>query len=279
MNDASRDNTSEVLALEKQRNRLSLRVATRASSGGAAVGRESGWRAASGPVIAFTDDDCVPDPEWLARGLEAIAREPNTFVQGKTLPRPDELHKWGPYSRTINVTSLDHAFQTTNIFYPRQLLEQVDGFDTDAYEGAVGGEDTDLGLRVLEAGAKSAFEDRAVVYHAVNALGPRGLLRVAGRWTAVLPYAKHRSIRDRDFVLGIFRKRTHALLIGGVAGLLAKPLGPFRVLTLVPYLRALRARMIADHANPMILLFYLLHDVVEIVATIRGGIKSRRFMI
>ena len=39
---------------------------------GPAAARNVGWRTARGAIIAFTDDDCIPDAGWLAAGLRAL---------------------------------------------------------------------------------------------------------------------------------------------------------------------------------------------------------------
>src|SRR5579885_1919520 len=44
---------------------------------GPAAARNAGWRAARGAVIAFTDDDTVPAPGWLAAGLAPFDRDPD----------------------------------------------------------------------------------------------------------------------------------------------------------------------------------------------------------
>jgi len=280
VNDGSTDDTAAILDGEAARERLDLRVVTREASGGAALGREIGWLQARAELIAFTDDDCVPDSRWLEAGLAACHASPGAIIQGCTLPRPDEIHRSGPFSRTIEVRGLDHAFQTTNIFYPRPLLVRVGGFDTEAYAGAVGGEDTDLAWRALEAGAQAVFAPEALVHHAVNVLGPIGLLRVAARWTAVLPYARHAEIRRRDYLFGLFRKRTHLWLMLALAGG-ALP-GRWRVLAIplaVPYLRALRARGLLEGGGPAMGPYFLLHDLVEVYATVQGGLRGRRLML
>src|SRR5438045_2636963 len=49
-----------------------LRYIRPADGRGPAVARNAGWRAARGALIAFTDDDTVPDRDWLADGEREI---------------------------------------------------------------------------------------------------------------------------------------------------------------------------------------------------------------
>src|SRR4051794_28592888 len=39
---------------------------------GPAAARNVGWRAARGAIIAFTDDDCIPEPRWLSEAEAAF---------------------------------------------------------------------------------------------------------------------------------------------------------------------------------------------------------------
>lgn len=285
VDDGSTDRTATLLAEELDRDRLRLRLVRRPAPGGAAVGREQGWRATDAELIVFTDDDCVPDARWLEAGVAAAAESPGAIVQGRTDPRPDQLHRLGPFSRTIRVAGPDHAFQTTNIFYPRALLERIGGFDTRSYADVVGGEDTDLAWRAIESGAEARFAPEARVLHAVNVLGPLGLLRVAARPTASLPYARHPVIRRRHFAFGVFRKPTHLLAVLAGAGLLAARLLarpwrlPLAVVASLPYLQALRARGIIEGGGLALVPYFLLHDLVEILATFRGGLRGGRFLL
>src|SRR4051794_33884992 len=52
--------------------------------------RNLGWRATRAPLVAFTDDDCRPEPDWLETLLDAGHRNPATIVQGATRPDPFE---------------------------------------------------------------------------------------------------------------------------------------------------------------------------------------------
>src|SRR5919107_1797272 len=50
---------------------------------GPAAMRNAGWRAARGDVIAFTDDDTIPEPDWLRRGLLALADDAADAASGQ----------------------------------------------------------------------------------------------------------------------------------------------------------------------------------------------------
>src|SRR3954451_23899246 len=40
---------------------------------GPAAARNAGWQAAAAPLIAFTDDDCLPEPDWLGSGVRSFS--------------------------------------------------------------------------------------------------------------------------------------------------------------------------------------------------------------
>ena len=249
------------------------RVVRRTVRAGPATARNSGWRVARGRLIAFTDDDCEPSPEWLEI-LVAVGREaPDAVIQGRTQPNPSELDARGPYSRTLEVTRLGPWYPTCNIAYPRRLLEALDGFD-ESFPG-VGGEDTDLAWRALESGSEATLARDAVVHHAVLDLGPAGMLRVANRWSpAVRIFRRHPGLR-RELLWGVFWKRSHALLLLAGLGLAVGRKVPFALVLVVPYLRHLRARRLADSSSARQVPFYVLHDLVETYAVARGAASAR----
>ncbi|NIN55874.1 glycosyltransferase family 2 protein, partial [Hydrogenophaga sp.] len=61
--------------------------ALRASRSGRSAQLNMACNAARGRVLAFTDDDCTPPPDWLRRIEQELARRPATAVLGGT----DEL--------------------------------------------------------------------------------------------------------------------------------------------------------------------------------------------
>jgi len=130
---------------------------------GPAAARNAGWRAARGEIIAFTDDDCVPDSAWLAAGAEPFIDPAVVAVTGQTIvplpPTPTDFER--------NLAGLEQSeFITANCFCRRQVLLSLDGFDerfTAAWR-----EDSDLHFRLLDAGGKIVRATAAVVVHPVR---------------------------------------------------------------------------------------------------------------
>ncbi len=128
---------------------------------GPACARNVGWRAAAGDVIAFTDDDCVPDPAWLRAGAAALECADAAWGQIR-VPLP---HRPTDYER--NEAGLETAeFATANAFCRRAALEAVGGFDerfTAAWR-----EDADLFFTLLEKDFRVVNAPEAVVVHPVR---------------------------------------------------------------------------------------------------------------
>ncbi len=129
---------------------------------GPAAARNLGWRAARGEIIAFTDDDCIPDPRWLRAGLRAFV-EGVEAVSGRIIVPLTSA----PTDYEYNAAHLAHAeFVTANCFYRRSALEALGGFDerfTTAWR-----EDTDLFFRLLKLNAKCLHAPEARVIHPVR---------------------------------------------------------------------------------------------------------------
>jgi GT2 family glycosyltransferase len=127
---------------------------------GPAAARNAGWRQASGEIIAFTDDDCIPDSGWLGAGLAEFLDADVVAVTGQTIvPLPPE-----PTDHERNTAGLEHSeFITANCFCRRSVLEELGGFDehfTTAWR-----EDSDLHFRLLNMGGRIVRATNAVVIH------------------------------------------------------------------------------------------------------------------
>jgi glycosyltransferase involved in cell wall biosynthesis len=277
VDDGSVDSGIEaVLRAERERGELALTVIHHEVAHGPGAARNSGWRAAAAPLVAFTDDDCVPDPRWLEAGLRVAGTELDTLVQGRTEPDPAAVDPAALFSRTVVVRSLGPQFETCNIFYPRALLERLGGFD-ETFGLVPGGEDTDLAWRALEQGGGAAFAPDAVVFHAVHQLGPRGALREATRWVeTVRVFAVHPGAR-RMLNRGVFWNGWHYCVIRSLVAL-ALP-GWARRLLLTRHALQLTARAREAGAGPWAVPFLLLYDVVETASVVRGGIRHRTLVV
>lgn len=262
---------------------------------GSATKRNDGWRASSAPLIAFMDDDCRPSPGWL-EGLTRAAQKNGgssvaLILQGRTQPDPDELHLLYGLARSVSIEGPTPFYETCNIAYPRFLLETLDGLD-ESFGLPPWGEDTDLGLRARDAGARLVYEDDALVWHAVHSRPFVGALREAARrqhTTRIL--RRHPSYRGL-LKYGVFANEAHAGLtcflgFTAIASRLGRPGRALSVVAALPYLllgwRHFRA---SGPVTPRRLARFGLHfpvqlavDVVEMLATVRGALRDRILII
>jgi GT2 family glycosyltransferase len=214
--DAALDSTRE--KVEGLKARAPVRYVSLTGSNGQAASRNAGWGAARGEVVAFTDDDTIPDPGWAAAGLGAFDRDPTlAAVTGRTEvplpPRPTDYER--------NESGLATAeFITANCFVRRSVLEEVGGFD-ERFRIAWR-EDSDLHFELIERGMKIVKVPEAVVVHPVRP-APWGVsLRMQRkvRYEALLA-KKHPQLYRRK--IGVHRPWAYYLIvlatIAGIAGL------------------------------------------------------------
>ncbi len=221
VDDGSTDGTRAVLSELGSRLPFPLTVVRHAAGRGPGPARNSGWRAAGGTLVCFTDDDCEPTPTWVARLSAALADA--DLAQGVTVPNPAERDRWGPFSHTVEVLAPTGFYETCNIGYRRHWLEDLGGFD-ESYGYYC--EDTDLALRAISAGARARFVEDAVVHHAV---GPsrlrshlRALPRRAGLARLVRVHPEARALLARRW----FHRPTHPPAIATAAALVVTALRP-----------------------------------------------------
>ncbi len=133
---------------------------------GPAAARNAGWRKANGQLVAFTDDDCLPQPQWLSSLWNAYESfgSPALVAFSGSVVVPVSEH---PTDFELNTAHLEHAaFVTANCACTRNALLLIEGFDerfTVAWR-----EDSDLEFKLLENHIPIHKIEQAVVVHPVR---------------------------------------------------------------------------------------------------------------
>jgi glycosyltransferase involved in cell wall biosynthesis len=151
-----------------------------------------------GPVLAFCDADCRPEPTWIESGLAALAT--CDIVAGRIVYRPPA--KPTVWTAIDMETGKDHArlvtdavAETANLFVRRELFDRLGGFDASIAEGG----DFDLVERAVRGGALLRYAAEPVVTHPTRD-DARGFLR------AIYIYSQgwaERKQRDGELPFGL----------------------------------------------------------------------------
>lgn len=164
-----------------------------------ALARNAGIAAAAGRWFGFPDDDCWYEPQTLERmRLRTLKVDRPDGVVGRWVEQ-DPAHPPGVLSWQRSSRFRDLPVSSITLFFSRALMERIGGFDgrlgVGQWFGA--GEETDIALRALTAGALLAYEPEVLVHHradppprAASAVMRRAARRRA-RGAGAL-YAKHR---------------------------------------------------------------------------------------
>src|SRR5262245_15794055 len=128
--------------------RLQTRVHEQGNAGPAAA-RNAGARLATGDLLAFTDDDCVPARGWLRQLADTIAEHPTALVGGSVVNGLPHDHFAEATHRLITFLhesygddSARRFFTSNNMAVSRACFLAAGGFD-ESFRFA-GGEDREL---------------------------------------------------------------------------------------------------------------------------------------
>ena len=144
-----------------------------ARHGGPATARNTGAELARGRHLVFTDDDCMPEPDWLQAIDRLTTDAPDHVALGGRVVNvlPDNLYATASqgivdylYEYFGEGASARRFFTTNNLVIARSDFLEVGGFDeTFALPAA---EDRDLCERLVDAGKLLSYADDVVVRHA-----------------------------------------------------------------------------------------------------------------
>ena len=141
----------------------------RQKGAGPAAARNQGARRARGELLAFTDDDCTPRPDWLARLVTRYRARPTDAVGGLTVnavagncySSAAQMIIDAGYAQRNYESSPFPFFTANNLAVPADQFRQVGGFDA-AY---VTSEDREFCARWAGGGRRIGYEPAAVVEH------------------------------------------------------------------------------------------------------------------
>jgi len=233
--DSSLDETNGVMLAAMRRNAPCSLRCLRKKPEGPGPSRTMGFRNALAPIIAFIDSDCEASASWLRNGLAAF-EDGIGVVQGCTLPDPKG--RISTFSHFVMIEKEDAFYQTANIFYRKEALEQAGGFAADLTplsNHPTGGEDTETAWAVIRLGWKTRFSADALVYHAI----------VPARWWqwfviknfVCIPRLTRRFPEFRRYLYRhYFFDKGQALVVLALCGLAAAPLwSPLALVLVLPY--------------------------------------------
>jgi GT2 family glycosyltransferase len=149
---------------------------------GRSAALNTGIAAAQGEIIAFTDDDVLLHPEWLARVKDTFDRFDCAAVAGKIVPRwnhpkPRWLELEGQQA-VVNFELGDEYKEIrfspmgANSAFRKQVFDRHGLFRLDL--GVCGSkhtitcDDTEFGQRLIKAGEKIIYSPNAIIYHPVD---------------------------------------------------------------------------------------------------------------
>jgi glycosyltransferase involved in cell wall biosynthesis len=163
VNDGSRDRTREIAEGYDY-----CRIINQSNKGLSAA-RNVGAEAATGEIVAYTDSDCVADPDWLTYLVAKMEASDLVACGGPNFPPPEDnvvpaavaVAPGGPTHVLISDEVAEHI-AGCNMAFRREVLLQLGGFDP-IYRAA--GDDVDICWRFQDAGYTIGFSPAAVVWH------------------------------------------------------------------------------------------------------------------
>jgi glycosyltransferase involved in cell wall biosynthesis len=136
---------------------------------GLSVARNVGAEAGTGEIIAYTDSDCVPDPDWLSFLVYRFVRSGFVAVGGPNFPPPEPslvpaavaVSPGGPMHVLLDDEVAEHI-PGCNMAFTKDALREVNGFEPIF---AAAGDDVDFCWRLQNRGHAVGFSAAATVWH------------------------------------------------------------------------------------------------------------------
>ena len=170
VDNGSEDNTRDVVNRHRG-SLLKLRYINEPVPG-QVMARHRGIKEAAGDIIVFTDDDVVPEPQWLQQLVTPILGGHCDAATGPIRIAPELERDWMAQKHR-NLFSSEHinrnnpqALIGANMAFSRSVLHRVPGFDPELGPGRLGFWDDSLfSFQLLKAGFRIGFSEEAIINH------------------------------------------------------------------------------------------------------------------
>lgn len=199
---------------------------------GPSVARNIGMVRAAGSYIALTEDDVIPQREWLEHAWRCLEDGAVDVVEGRTVYEGS-----GETVRRFDTGTIP-SFIPCNLFVKREVLTAVGGYDPAFFDAATKlyfREDADFGFRLMDRGCRVSLADDVVVSHPRQFTTAAACIRHARRYffdplLARKHPERYRTLIEVKRIAGVrFRRAQHAIaaihffaLIGATAFALLK---------------------------------------------------------
>jgi O-antigen biosynthesis protein len=139
------------------------------SNRGLSSARNTALAAAAGEIVAFIDDDAMPDPHWLTYLVDTFKRTDFAAVGGPNLPVPGDgavadavaAAPGNPIHVLLSDREAEHI-PGCNCAFRTESLREVGGFDP---QFRTAGDDVDVCWRFHDRGWRIGYSPAAVVWH------------------------------------------------------------------------------------------------------------------
>ncbi|MEZ6126151.1 MAG: glycosyltransferase family 2 protein [Planctomycetaceae bacterium] len=142
----------------------------------ASTARNTGFKASTGDIILFIDDDLIPSPDFCASGLNLLQSHRHTVkclcpvivVDGKDTGQEHVIP--GTQFKDTSLHRLKNSI-TAAVFFEREFFEQTGGFDELLFQFARTAEDQELFLRMTARGMTYWLDKSLRIDHDETASG------------------------------------------------------------------------------------------------------------